>query len=231
MEEERPSLHVLFQAISDKTLKQNFFDMCLVSFNEGVYSSEDVLMCGFTIMPPEFATIMQANAAWFLSNHTDVWGKPKDEVLCKLKGLILNGSLPENGATAVRYIRTVYSNDVIHGMGPLIAMYLLKKPYLDSIMGHMRARSKLLIETCRCAIMETYVVGGEEERVRADEACLRLFCDHYHRCVLDQVNWSPKPDILTNLLIEDVEWQAGVRGPNDDGGWVPHNYIEICREV
>jgi hypothetical protein len=227
MDFDLPQLHVLFQAISDEGMKREFFHMCLGEFAKGrsVYTEGELLMCGYVIMPDEFYRIAEPCAAWFLTNCTDMWGKPRDAVLAALRHISTQGVPDVSNVLAVNYVNVMFSM----GADVPTALHVVSQPNPEAYVKTLRTDRKAVIDMHR-TILQKRLDDGDQIQKTA-EAFLKVVYNYYHRNVYEELAFIPNPSLLLKIMKREVVYRGqGIRGPNDPGGWFPgEDYIDVCR--
>lgn len=193
-----------------------------------LYTEDELCNCVGTLdYPDTFWYILEGDPAPFI-HFSKLWTDPETECFHNLRTILLR----DEGVykhVAHRFVQHLYpqSQCIPDFTFENIFTVLRKAPkdaerYLASIMpktcGYIEMKKAEYLE-----MMQT--PGLETEGVKFAERLLRT---QYHPAVASYVWWPASKALLAALLRQKLELRKQIFGTNDCG-WVPENYIDLCR--
>ena len=193
-----------------------------------VYTTEDLCDCVCTLpYPDSFWYVINSDIEPYLK-YPSIWTDPESECFVHLK-TILKQDWSSNKDVLHRYMQCIHPETLYIPDLTYANMFdILCKPtrevarYLSSIMP----KTKGYIEMKKKEYLN--LMADKRTETEGKELAETLLRTQYHHVVADYIYWPTTKALLVTLLEQELEWRANIFG-TQDCGWVPNDYITICR--
>lgn len=218
-------VHVLLSELELPARKEQ---VRFIFANAHLYTEDELCnVVGTLDYPDTFWYILEGDPAPFIRFHK-LWTDPETECFHNLRMILLQD---EKGYKhfAHRFVRHVYpQSHCIPDFTYENVFSVLRKPPEDAerYLATIMPKTQGYIEMKKAEYLEMMGTAGmEAEGARLAEKLLRT---QYHPTVAGFIHWPASKELLVALLRQKLELRKQIFG-RDDCGWVPQNYIPICR--
>ena len=205
-----------------------FFQANLSARNT-VYTVEELLACVKMVSyPPGFWDVLGQHAAFFIK-FTFLWTEEPQDCFTHLKSIMVYDE-------SARMILPRYADHFLEGCVEKYELsfedlcHFLELPqegweaYAESI----GPRSESFLERKKVEYARMMRSSDEATAMKGMEMGVNLLYRHYHSCVCEYMFWPAKLCLILALLEDELQWRDYIYGCSDKG-WVPRNYISLCR--
>jgi hypothetical protein len=195
---------------------------------EGIYSDVELAEI-VTVLPypDEFWHILKNDLVSFM-RFKDLWTDKESECLRNLRAILLL-NLQKFKDVAYRFVRTVYPETrQIDDLTYENVFTILNRPLHETsaFISTIMPKTKGYIEMKKKEYIE--IIENPTTRSEGLKLAENLIRRHYHSYVANYLWWPASKALMLALLQQPLELRERITGSNDRG-WVPRDYIDLCR--